>query len=107
MGETEIRDKLEDYISLLKQKFNLRMVVLYGSFADGTADENSDIDLAVFVDSQKDRDYLQDSALLNRLIIETDTRIEPILYYSEELNSIEQASFLSDILKRGIVLYKN
>lgn len=107
MGEAEIRNKLEDYISLLKQNFSLRMVVLYGSFADDNAEEDSDIDVAVFIDNENDRDFLRDSALLHKLIINADTRIEPILYYSEDLKSIEEASFLSEILNRGIVLYKN
>ncbi len=108
MGEIEIRDSVNKYINLLNRFFDLKMVVLYGSFAKGNADENSDIDLAVFINKdEENRDHLKDSALLNKLICNTDCRIEPVLYYYNELESLEEASFISDILNSGIVLFKN
>ncbi|HET54960.1 MAG TPA: nucleotidyltransferase domain-containing protein [Ignavibacteria bacterium] len=108
MGEIEIRDSINKYINLLHSYFDLKMVVLYGSFAKGNADENSDIDLAVFIKkNEENRDHLKDSALLNRLICNADCRIEPVLYYDKELESIEEASFIAEILNSGIVLFKN
>lgn len=103
MGEKEIRDKLNTYIEKVRKHFQLKMVVLYGSFAKGEATENSDIDIAVFVDKDIDsRNHLDDSAILNKLV---DSRIEPLLYYSKELESVKQASFMAEILNNGIVLF--
>jgi predicted nucleotidyltransferase len=93
MGEKEIRDKLNTYIEKVREHFQLKMVVLYGSFATGEATENSDIDIAVFIDKDThSRNHLDDSAILNKLICGIDSRIEPVLYYSKELETVEQAS---------------
>jgi predicted nucleotidyltransferase len=74
------------------------MVVLYGSFATGEATENSDIDIAVFIDKDThSHNHLDDSAILNKLICGIDSRIEPV----------EQASFVAEILNKGIVLFQN
>ena len=108
MGEKEVRDRVNEYIHQVLKYFDLKLVVLYGSFAKGDANENSDIDIAVFIDKDVDkRNHLEDSATLNRLIYDIDYRIEPVLYYSNELESLEGASFVAEILNTGVILFKN
>ena len=54
------------------------MIVIYGSYLKGTADENSDIDIAVVVDDIEG-DYLKISAELFNLVRGINKKIEPIL----------------------------
>ena len=44
------------YIDYIKEKNNIKIAYLFGSFADGTYNENSDIDIAVIYKSDID-DY--------------------------------------------------
>lgn len=54
MDNKEVRDKLNKYVTTLKNFFDLKMVVLYGSYAKGNESRDSDIDVAVFIKKKKD-----------------------------------------------------
>ncbi|MFH1825265.1 MAG: nucleotidyltransferase domain-containing protein [Candidatus Firestonebacteria bacterium] len=106
MDNKDVKDKLKKYINNVKLFLDLKMVVLYGSHAKGLAKENSDIDVAVFVSKKGKMDYLEKGKLLFRLRREIDSRIEPNLFYMEEVRHREKADFISEILKTGKVIYK-
>lgn len=105
MVKEEIRKKLDKYVALLNKNFILKQVVLFGSFAKGTYKEFSDIDVAVFIDEDMDADYWEDSTLLFKLIRNIDARIEPVLFYADELKNYEKASFVNEILSKGEIIY--
>lgn len=108
MGEKEVFNLVDKYITKLKQYFILRQVILYGSYAKNKANENSDIDLAVVVDRDSNHpDYLKASALLYKLLRGIDYRIEPKLFYYDEISNPEDNSFIADIQSHGKVLFKN
>lgn len=77
-----------------------KMIVLYGSYAKGTAHENSDIDIAVIFDSIGN-DFLEKSHQLFKLRRGIDSRIEPILIEQEN----DRSGFCEEILKTGKVIY--
>ena len=107
MDKKEIRTNLENYIEALKQNFEVKLVILFGSYAQGTQKENSDIDIAIFVEKDgKGLDYVEESALLFKLVRKIDVRIEPTLFYAEELKNYEKASFVHDILTTGEIIYQ-
>ncbi|GJQ58365.1 MAG: nucleotidyltransferase domain-containing protein [Candidatus Scalindua sp. AMX11] len=107
MDKKEIKAKLENYIESLKQNFNVKLVILFGSQVKGTSKKNSDIDIAIFVEKDgKGLDYVEQSALLFKLVRRVDVRIEPTLFYAEELNNYEKASFVNDILTTGEIIYQ-
>ena len=63
------------YAQAVRNKFNNNRVILFGSYARGNFNEDSDIDIAVIL---KDYDNLLDTQLeLMRLRRKIDTRIEP------------------------------
>jgi predicted nucleotidyltransferase len=72
-------------------------VVLFGSYAKGTAHKDSDIDVAVVVDRSR-RDPLTASTELFRLRRDIDVRIEPVLL--ERIH--DESGFLEEILKTGV-----
>ncbi len=47
--------ELQRIITPIAQKYRLRAVYLFGSYARGTATENSDVDLLIDTDSLKQR----------------------------------------------------
>jgi len=107
MDNKEINDKLDKYISILKNFFDLKMVVLYGSYAKGNESRDSDIDVAVFIKKKKGMDYLEKEKLLYKLSSSIDRKIEPNLFYIDEIKNLEKASFVQGILRKGKIFYNN
>ncbi len=108
MDKVEVREKLESYIEALKQNFKIKLVVLFGSYVNGITKTYSDIDVAVFVEkNEQSLDYVEESAMLFKLVRKIDVRIEPTLFYTEDLKNYEKASFVNDILTTGEIIYQN
>jgi predicted nucleotidyltransferase len=49
-SKTDIMNKLRELKPILSKEYAVRRIGLFGSFADNSADENSDIDLLVELD---------------------------------------------------------
>lgn len=97
MDKVEVIKKLVDYKLLLINYFELEKMFLFGSFANGTNREDSDIDVAVIV-KNLNSDYFKDTPLLWKLRRQIDDRIEPILFEKGR----DDSGFLSEIIKNGI-----
>jgi predicted nucleotidyltransferase len=89
------------YAKKVKARYPVKMVILYGSHAKGTANESSDIDIAVIVDKVTG-DYLKISADLFNLVRDVSNRIEPILLSRAN----DRSGFLESVLKQGKIIYK-
>lgn len=100
MDYEEIIDKTRKYSELVANLLSPKMIVLYGSYAKGTAHEDSDIDIAVIFDTLGE-DFLEKSHQLFKLRRGIDSRIEPVLI---ELNN-DNSGFCEDILKTGKIIY--
>ncbi|MFZ4582600.1 MAG: nucleotidyltransferase family protein [Paludibacter sp.] len=99
MDNREILNKLIAYKLLVSKHFNIDKVVLYGSYAKGTQNVWSDIDVAIIVNSIND-DFFNYAPLLWKLKRGIDDRIEPILI---EKNN-DESGFLNEIMKTGVVI---
>ncbi|NLJ25327.1 MAG: nucleotidyltransferase domain-containing protein [Firmicutes bacterium] len=88
------------YAELVRQSMPVRQVILYGSYAKGTAVPDSDIDVAVIVD-ELDTDYLDQQIKLFKLRRSIDLRIEPVLIEYRE----DRSGFLKEIMQTGYVIY--
>ena len=100
MDKTTAIRHVKQYADVVRQNFNVKKVILYGSYSRGSARKDSDIDVAV-VFNRIDEDFLMVAAKLFRLRREIDTRIEPVLL--EESN--DKSGFLEEILKTGEIIY--
>ena len=88
------------YSELVSQQISAKYIVLYGSYAKGTATSDSDIDMAVIVETL-DSDYLDEHAKLFELWRSVDFRIEPVLIgYGED-----KSGFLREVMDTGYILY--
>jgi predicted nucleotidyltransferase len=99
MDNREILNKLIAYKLLVSKHFNIDKVVLYGSYAKGTQNVWSDIDVAIIVNSIND-DFFNYAPLLWKLKRGIDDRIKPILI---EKNN-DESGFLNEIMKTGVVI---
>lgn len=98
------KDYVIDCVRLLAEKarqtLDVRQVILFGSYAKGTATENSDIDIAVITDSPVD-DWLEASAELYRISGGINSALEPHLMDYEH----DRSGFLEEIRKTGELIY--
>lgn len=99
MDNGEILNKLIAYKLLVSKHFEIDKMVLYGSYAKGTQRVESDIDVAIIVNSVKG-DFFTYAPLLWKLRRGIDDRIEPILI---EKNN-DESGFLNEVLKSGVVI---
>jgi len=87
----------------LKEKaqpeFKPEAVYLYGSYAKGTPQQESDIDIA-FIYDQYHGSFLKDMARLIRISHEIDIRIEPVIVDRDS----EITGFLSEIRNTGVLI---
>ena len=83
-----------------RRALDVRQVILFGSYAKGTATDDSDIDVAV-VTGTPPRDWLEASTNLFRLRRDIDLGIEPVLIDS----STDRSGFLEEIRKTGELVY--
>ncbi len=99
-----VKNKIKHYIHELEKRINVEKAILFGSWTKGTADEYSDIDLAIFSpDFGKHR--LKEAQLLSKAAWNVDNAIEGIPYSTTELNCDDPTSFLYHIIKDGEVVY--
>lgn len=97
MDKAEAINKIRQYRFLLKEYFDVEKVYLFGSYAKDTNREDSDIDVAIVVNSIKG-DYFSTTPLIWKLRRQIDDRIEPVLI--EKDNDI--SGFLEEIQNSGI-----
>ena len=89
----------QKYAELIRKEINLKTVYLYGSFAKGNNNEDSDIDIAVVADDFTG-DPVEDRLKLMRIRRKVDTRIEPHPFCSSDFKLSNP--FAREIIETGI-----
>ena len=101
-GQAIIREKLLRFYQSAKQLFPIRKMLLYGSYAKGTATEDSDIDVAVVVDQPDHSKRVEITARLFHAAFDIDAAIEPKCIFWDDYVNPDKASILSEILSSAI-----
>lgn len=101
MDKEQVVEKVRRYSEAVRRDFDVEKIVLFGSYAKGTARENSDIDVAVVVRSMP-QDWLSSSARLFRLTRDIDVNIEPVMLDESQ----DKSGFLEEIERTGEVVYQ-
>ncbi|MDD2365123.1 MAG: nucleotidyltransferase domain-containing protein [Desulfuromonadaceae bacterium] len=95
--------EIEQYVTLLKTRnISILQAYLFGSYARGTADEWSDIDLAVVTDNFEG-DSFDFRFLLTKLARSIDPDIEPHPYRMIDFNNSNPVA--DEILRTGERLF--
>ncbi len=106
MVNEEVRRKVEEYVNLVKSEFSLSLALLFGSFVRGQENKYSDIDVALVIEEKPDSNALEDEIHLRRMRRFIDSRISPTVFYMDEYKEREPASFISEVLRTGQVVYR-
>ncbi|MEW5815847.1 MAG: nucleotidyltransferase domain-containing protein [Spirochaetota bacterium] len=96
------------------KKINIKYLILFGSYATNSYDDESDIDLVVVLDSEEiSQSYeqkLEKKMLVRDCIYEQSRKkaIDLIVYTNAEYNIIKKngASFYHEIKETGKILYE-
>jgi len=84
----------------VKKRFPVKYILLYGSCAKGTFTQESDIDVAVVMETLPERNFLDMEAELYTIRRSVDNRIEPILL----VEGHDRSGFLNDIKSYGKII---
>src|SRR5450759_4774287 len=99
MDKNEVIRIVSKYKLLVSKHFDIESMILFGSYAKGNQKDDSDIDVAIVVNSIT-QDFFSYAPLLWKLRREIDDRIEPILIEKNK----DESGFLKEILKTGLII---
>jgi len=94
---------INEYINLLKQEgVDVSKVILFGSYAKGTAKPESDIDIAI-ISSQFGKNNLKEMMFLRRIALKIDSHIEPLPFSPKDIAD-RYSTLAQEIIKYGITI---
>ncbi len=99
-----IANSITEYLKVVREKYNIERVFLFGSYISGKATKESDIDLAIISSSFTGNRFI-DNVNLGKLTWKIDTRIEPIGFRPEDFNINNLIA--NEILKSGFEIPLN
>ena len=97
--DSRIMESIKKYIEKISQYYKIEAIILFGSYAKGTENEDSDIDIAII--SSDFNDIIEDGAKLIGLTWKIDTRIEPHPITTEDYQKISNP-FVREVIDTGI-----
>ena len=97
--DSRIMESIKKYIEKISQYYKIEAIILFGSYAKGTENEDSDIDIAII--SSDFSDIIEDGAKLIGLTWKIDTRIEPHPITTEDYQKISNP-FVREVIDMGI-----
>jgi len=95
-----IKDIILRFYIEAKKSFDIDKMLLFGSYANGTANKYSDIDLAVQIANKTDK--IEIGKKLWHIAYSIDNRLEPKLFFTDDYDPNEPASIYNSILNSGI-----
>ncbi|MFH1038720.1 MAG: nucleotidyltransferase domain-containing protein [PVC group bacterium] len=106
MNDKEIRRCLKKIAERLKKDYHAEKVILFGSYAQGEATRDSDIDILVSAPA-KER-FFERMATVRRLIrdLRNGLPVSPIILTPDELETRLRMGdqFIQEIVKKGVAL---
>ncbi len=95
-----IMEIVQKYVEKICENYKIEAIILFGSYAKGTNNESSDIDIAIITDDFEN-DIIDEELNLMRLRRKIDTRIEPHLIRSEDYKKAS-TPFIKEVIDTGI-----
>lgn len=95
-----IMEIVQEYVKKVCEKYKIKAIILFGSYAKGTEREDSDIDIAVITDDLKE-DKFDDEIALMKLRWDIDLRIEPHIISIDDYEN-DETPFVVEVKNTGI-----
>jgi predicted nucleotidyltransferase len=97
---------LPEAVQRIVETLNPEKIILFGSYAEGTPSEDSDVDLLVIMEtdaSSKDRSWA-----VSRLLLPRPFPVDILVKTPQEIDRALQKGdfFIKDVISRGKVLYE-
>lgn len=102
---SHIEEALSDYIRELSKLITINSVFLFGSFARGNWNQESDIDVAIFSENFKEQDRIELGTFLLKKTRKYALDIQPIPFDEKDLLNYEDNPFVREIVENGIKLF--
>jgi len=96
----EIRQIVQDYVIKLAKQIPIKKAILFGSYARGTYDKDSDIDIAIFSDYFKGMERIDSFRLLFLQAMDYNIDLQPQSFTDEDLKYPE--GLVKEIIRTGI-----
>lgn len=110
--DTELKKIVDDVVRLVLETDDLKVdkIILYGSYAKGTADEESDIDIMILCDNNEEdtakKEYDVCVSLASRISLENDVEISLMLRRNDYFNQwVNVLPFYQNVRDEGVVIY--
>lgn len=97
--DSKIIESIKKYIEKISEYYKIEAIILFGSYAKGIENEDSDIDIAII--SSEFSDIIEDGAKLIGLTWKIDTRIEPHPITTADYEKIA-TPFVKEVIDTGI-----
>lgn len=105
--EKKILETVQKFYNIAKEEYDISRVVLFGSYVNNTEKPESDIDIAIILNTNDSDNRMAISSKLFRIAAKIDSRIEPKCFFANEIAQADPASIYSMIIKTGIELKIN
>lgn len=102
MGQDTVLSVIQKFKQALEANIKVEQLILFGSYAGGTAREDSDIDLVVISSSFSGKTYWERIDILSEAIYKVFAPIEASAFTPDEWKS--EKSLLSDYAKNGMLI---
>lgn len=103
----QIQEIIRDILDRIVSSYSPRKIILFGSFAYGSPDEDSDIDLLIIKDT--DKRPIERWMEVKRLLRDRsrNVSVSPLVYTTREIEErlAIKDFFIEEVLERGKVLY--
>ena len=103
---TDLEKIISAFVALLSSVVRVEALILYGSYANGSPDEWSDIDIAVVSPEFEGLVMWERQRIISRATVDRDPSLAPIGYPSSEYHNPGRHSFLREIIRTGKVVYQ-
>lgn len=108
MKNQEIKDELDKIINSIKNDILPREIIMFGSYAYGNPNTNSDIDLCILIDRQDKRKIDIIKSIRSSIAKVASKPVDLVLYFNDEFH--EKANITctleSKIENEGVKLYE-
>jgi uncharacterized protein len=96
----QIRKVIDKYVRALENnQIHIRRAILFGSYAEGRANEWSDIDIALVSDSF-DGDRFEDRGKIRRITLSVSSDLSPLPFRPEDFTP--ENPFVKEIMEKGV-----
>lgn len=101
-----VTEKISEIVNKIAFGYNPDKIILFGSYAVGNADENSDLDLLVIKDTDLPRP--QRAMLVRKMLYGAMVPIDLIVYTPKEIEEAKdnEFSFVHKVMHTGKTLYE-